>query len=376
MNETRSIIEAFDAALARGERCALATLVSVEGSAYRRPGARMLVSESGAASGAISAGCLESDVIERAKQVIRDQRTKVAEYDTSSTSDEMAWGLGLGCDGIIRVLVEPLPADSSYMEVLRRSCAAGGDESPIHVATLYGDVDETRAARLIIANEEAIFDNVDGELASNLEAEVRAKLASSHASFELAVGDSNVFVETIFPPVRLVIFGAGPDVLPVVNLGRQLGWWTQVVDLQARAATQERFAAADVVTLARPDELSTNITITARTMTLVMTHNYVQDIDVLRVLLASPAAYIGVVGARRRAERMLQEIGISGDDRLHAPAGLDIAATGPVEIALSIVAEMRAVLDRRRGGMLRERLETIHVRAEAASPRKLRLATA
>src|ERR687894_1591105 len=116
MTEVRALVEAFAAANARGERCALATVVSVEGSSYRRPGARMLVCEGGASTGTISAGCLEGDVVEHAKRVIRAGAAKLVEYNTASTSDEMVWGLGLGCNGIVRVLVEPLRSHSFYME--------------------------------------------------------------------------------------------------------------------------------------------------------------------------------------------------------------------------------------------------------------------
>src|SRR3712207_6811009 len=137
MNEVRAIVEAFKEANARGERCALATVVGVEGSSYRRPGARMLVCESGATTGTISAGCLEYDVIEHAKRVIRAGKAVLVEYDTASTSDEMAWGLGLGCNGVVRVLVEPLAPGSSYVEALRRSCEAQTDAAPLTVATVY-----------------------------------------------------------------------------------------------------------------------------------------------------------------------------------------------------------------------------------------------
>src|ERR671921_2381465 len=132
MNEIRALVQAFDAANAAGERCALATVVCVEGSSYRRPGARMLVCEGGTSTGTISAGCLESDVTQHAKRVIQTGVTKLVEYDTASTSDEMAWGLGLGCNGIVRVLVEPLAPGSLYVEALKRSC-----EAPVSVATLY-----------------------------------------------------------------------------------------------------------------------------------------------------------------------------------------------------------------------------------------------
>jgi len=135
MNELRAIIEAFDEANVRGERCALATVVSVEGSSYRLPGARMLVCEGGVSTGSISAGCLESDVIEHAKRVIKTNLTKLVEYDTTSTSDEIVWGLGLGCNGIVRVLVEPLAPQSSYVAALRRSFALQVDVAPIVVVS-------------------------------------------------------------------------------------------------------------------------------------------------------------------------------------------------------------------------------------------------
>ena len=301
MNENQCIVEAFDSATARGERCALATIVSVEGSAYRGPGARMLVTESGMCMGTISAGCLESDVAEHAKRVVRTGHSKLVEYDNTAASDEMAWGLGLGCNGIVQVLVEPLAAGSRHIELLRRS----------------------RQEEVVMIHEYS----------------------------------SGTFCETLFPPVPLVIFGAGPDALPVLQLARNLGWRTEIVDPQAREGSLSRFAIADKVTLARPKDVHSKVTITARTMALLMSHNYEHDRAFLHFVLASPARYIGVMGPRARTERMLTELSALDTDltRLHSPVGLDIGANGPMEIALSIVAEIRAVLDGRCGGMLRDR---------------------
>jgi xanthine/CO dehydrogenase XdhC/CoxF family maturation factor len=178
-----------------------------------------------------------------------------------------------------------------------------------------------------------------------------------------------VFLETLVPPVPLIVFGAGHDALPVVELARGLGWQTEVVDPQARPASLSRFAAADRVTLARPEEVGAHVSITPRTLALLMSHNYSHDLELLRFLLASPALYIGVIGPRKRTERMLRELA-AGEDafrpeeadtaRLYSPAGLDVGANSPAEIALSIIAEMRAVLDGRHGGMLRERRGSIH----------------
>ena len=381
MNEVRALVEAFDAACARGERCALATVVSVEGSSYRRPGARMLVCEGGANTGTISAGCLEADVIEHARRVIRSGAAKLVEYDTTSTGEEMAWGLGLGCNGVVRVLVEPLAPRAPYVEALRRSCEEYA--APVSVATVYQHTPPESApaasrietgARLLINEEGDISrEKLSGDAAVMLESEVRAvslgEVASGAHIFDIDGARVKVFVETLLPPVPLVVFGAGHDALPVVNLARQLGWQTEVVDPQARPASSSRFVMADRVTLARPEEVAARVRLTPRTLTLLMTHNYSHDLALLRFLLASPARYIGVMGPRKRTERMLGEMAANEEmfrveegslARLHSPAGLDIGASAPAEIALSIVAEMRAVLDGRRGGMLRERRGSIH----------------
>ena len=339
----------------------------------------MLVCEGGASTGTISAGCLESDVIEHAKRVIAKGTAVLVEYDTASTSDEMAWGLGLGCNGVVRVLVEPLAHGSLYVEALRRSCDA--DASPVSVATVYQHAPAAPAtprietgARLFIDEDGGISrEKLSDGVVAVLENEARALspggMTSGSRVVDVDGGAVNVFVEMLLPPVPLVIFGAGHDALPVVEFARGLGWQTEVVDPQARPASRSRFAGADRVTLARPEDVAARVSITPRTLTLLMSHNYSHDIELLRFLLASPARYIGVMGPRKRTERMLRELA-TGEDafrpdeadtaRLYSPAGLDIGANGPAEIAMSIVAEMRAVLEGRRGGMLRERRGAIH----------------
>ena len=213
MNEVRALVEAFDAACDRGERCALATVVSVEGSSYRRPGARMLVREGGASTGTISAGCLESDVVEHAKRVIRAGEAVLVEYDTASTGEEMAWGLGLGCNGVVRVLVEPLAPGSAYVEALRRSCEGRGD-APVSVATVYQHTPSHACAagteigaRLFVEGDGSVRrEKLGEELAATIESEVRAlSLGGGTAGTRvLESGDAavKVFFETLLPPVQ------------------------------------------------------------------------------------------------------------------------------------------------------------------------------
>lgn len=381
MNELRAIIEAFDEANTRGERCALATVVSVEGSSYRRPGAKMLIFESGVSTGMISAGCLESDVIEHAKRVIKTNLTTLVEYDTASTSDEIVWGLGLGCNGIVRVLVEPLAPQSSYVAALRRSFALQADVDPIVVATVFyhsSSIPIPTATQIEIGSRcildedgETGCDTLSFELGLAIESDMRAAVSEEAGIrvYERDGGTTKVFIETLAPPVQLVVFGAGYDALPIIELARGLGWQTEVVDPQARPASLDRFAQVDKVTLVRPETVNDRVCVTPRTLALLMSHNYAHDQALLKFLLASPARYIGVMGPRKRTERMLNALE-EGDNsfplkerdrsRLYAPAGLDIGANTPAEIALSIVAEMRTVLANRRGGMLRERKGTIH----------------
>ncbi len=380
MNEVKALVEAFDQANIRGERCALATVVSVEGSSYRCPGARMLVCESGMSTGTISAGCLEADVVAHALNVIKAGVSKLVKYDTASTTDEMAWGLGLGCNGIVRVLVEPLAPGSLYMEALRRSYEAHPSAHPMAVATVYQHVPGSDAASVRVKTGARLFideageagrENLSDEIALLIEGDVRptARAQSTNTRvFEIDGSSLEVFVETLLPPVQLIIFGAGHDALPIVELARGLGWQTEVVDPQQRPITRSRFAAADKITLTAPEEVGSRVTVTSRTLTLLMSHNYTNDLQLLKFLLASPARYIGVMGPRKRTERMLSELAAADEiypeetdlARLYSPVGLDLGANAPAEIALSVVAEMRAVLEGRRGGMLRERRGSIH----------------
>jgi xanthine dehydrogenase accessory factor len=192
--------------------------------------------------------------------------------------------------------------------------------------------------------------------------------------YESGAGSVEAFIEVVEPPASLVIFGDGDDALPVVALARNLGWHTTVVDTRARPRSAGRFAAADAVVLCRPEEACERVPLTERTAVVLMTHNYLHDLELLRALLNRRVRYVGCVGPRRRAERLLSEL--AGGDaaravrypgQLYAPAGLDIGAETPAEIALSIVAEVRAVLTGREGGLLRNRKGAIHTKPHEQS---------
>lgn len=367
MNEAQNIVAAFRR-LKRGERAALATVVSVEGSSYRRPGARMLITESGETTGVLSAGCFERDVCERASKVMLTGEPMLVKYNTT-TDDDIVWGLGLGCNGVVHVLIEPATNErvAGLMQLLAE-CAesdiSGAITTVFHVA---GETETTIGTTALLYPDGTI----DGEF--NIPSmfddliEVVTTTRSTIKRYETPDGYVDVFFEVIQPRPRLVIFGTGFDVLPVVGLARNLGWHTTVVDTRARVSSRERFHEADAVLLSRPEDVLAQVTFSERTMVVLMTHNYLHDLELLRQLLPLPLPYLGCLGPKQRTERLLLEL-FDNDTRraaaqlrrLHAPIGLDIGAETPEEIALSIVSEIKAELSGRTGGQLREREGSIH----------------
>jgi xanthine dehydrogenase accessory factor len=380
MNELQSIVNSFTEASERGERTAMATIVSVEGSAYRRPGARMLITESGRTTGAISGGCLERDVTERAAQVMKTRVAQIIEYNTRR-SEDIVWGLGLGCNGVVRILLESLHAGSEGERALGfiKDCLEAR-KGGVLATVIAGDVnaggckDNACAVgeRLLLDAELNICGPslADVMLASRIREDALEILAGKRAamrSYEAGQGRTEIFFDLITPPRPLVIFGAEHDAVPLLHLARTLGWHVTIVDTRARAATKERFAEANEVLLCSAEEIAARVSLTEDTAVVVMTHNYLVDVELLRALLPSPICYLGILGPRQRTSKLLEEIGVdtygladSQSARLHGPIGLDLGAETPEEIALSIISEIKAVCAARGGGFLRDRNAPIH----------------
>jgi xanthine dehydrogenase accessory factor len=371
MKELRDIVNALDGVRARGERAALATVVRVRGSTYRREGARLLIRDDGQTVGSISGGCLEGDVAEVAREVIHSGRPRLVSYDLTS-DDDAVWGLGLGCNGAIDVYVEPV--------------AAGGTDD---LVTLLNDgIGRRRVVALVTmlaapsggpATGGRLFVPEDGDVrgslgASDLDAQAaaaaRAALEdgrSSTVTLDLPDGKADVFIEVAVPPVPLLICGAGHDVPPLVRLAHELGWWVMVADSRPAYATRERFPDADEVILAQDREIAERARIDRHTFVVIMTHNFLHDLEILRGLLGTPARYIGLLGPRARTDRLLADLEKAGvridasqRGRLYGPVGLDVGAEAPEEIALSILTEILAVRNGRRVSSLRDRPGPIH----------------
>lgn len=349
---------------------ALATIVAVRGSTYRRPGARLLVPEEGAPIGNLSGGCLESDVADMARIVMEEGRARLAGWDLTADDDEV-WGLGLGCNGAIEVFIEPADRAAEVAHALRTALER---ELPISVVTAL----ETESpdlvpegARLVVPPDGPVEGTL-GHADVDAEAILAAKelLAAERSEIRSFVHGVRAFVEVLEPPLRLLVCGAGHDAIPLVKGASVLGWNVQVVDDRPGFLNEERFpGAAGFVAVERPGDVTRLAAVDERTAVVVMTHNFLRDKDYLRALLSSPAAYIGMLGPAARTKRLMMELADEGVEisedaraRIHGPAGLDLGSEGPEEIAQSILAEIVAVKRNRPGGFLKERPGPIHDR--------------
>jgi xanthine dehydrogenase accessory factor len=321
------------------ETLMLATLVRVRGASYRQPGARLLMNADGPLLGAISGGCLEGDVFARAKEVLISGEAKLLTYDLRGDLD-LIWGSGSGCEGIAEILVEPVDADAPW---LRFAEACLNRKRRGSIATFFETSGEDhRVSDRVLLDEGQRFE-LDGNQA---------------------------FVEPILPPLQLFVFGAGDEIKPLLSMAKTLGHIAIVLDHRPAFARAARFPQADQVISGHPSQVIPHLPLDARSAVVLLSHNYMKDQEALRFLLPSPVAYIGLMGHRERGERMLRELRAEDATlsfhRVRTPVGLDIGAESPETIALSILAEIQAVLSHHVGGSLRDRKQKIHTLEQGA----------
>jgi xanthine dehydrogenase accessory factor len=374
MKEIREILERVSV-LGTDKRAILATVVDVQGSGYRLPGARMLMLENGDTFGMVSGGCLESDVLERAKKVFASGRSEVFTYDTTNEENSV-FSLNMGCRGVVRILLEVVDGASSLLAQFRSVhldratravatliSATGMVEAELGGRLYYDGLENFAPDRLpfflhespILQDECVSFYNSDREY------DFRT-IETDAGSFEFAF-------ELLKPPVSLLLFGAGADAIPLSRIASDIGWQISVFDHRPGFLTKERFAEADRLVIHNDANPIEPMQGDSRTVAVIMTHNYQQDRHILPSLLNSNLAYIAALGPKRRTEQLLSEISADGEGftdeqlaRIYAPAGLDIGADTPEAIALSIAAEIQTVLRDRRGGHLRDRRGSIYDR--------------
>lgn len=349
-------------------RGVLATIIDVEGSAYRRPGAKMVIPEGGAGVGHITAGCLEDEVQAIAGEVLDAGEPRVETYDLRPDAEDDVWGLGVGCNGVLDILLEPI--DESYRGVVD----AVDDDRDVGVVTVVDAADEDAVGT------RAYYDSADGSLSpgegfpADLAERVRdavADLAARGRANSFEVDGTTVFVDGIAAPADLVVLGTGHDIGPVTELATQAGFRVTVLGFRGTSARADRFPAADDVRSTSPARLREAFDFDAGTHVVVATHNYVDDRIAVDELLQTEVPYVGLMGPHERFEEMLEDFAEEGRafsdaelDRLYTPVGLDLGGGSPHQIALSIVAEAMAVSNGREPGHLRDREGTIHDRVE------------
>jgi xanthine dehydrogenase accessory factor len=354
------LLRAFESLRATHPEFVLATIVETAGSTYRKAGARMLITADGAIHGLLSGGCLEADLCEHARKVFESRSEHTVFYDMRS-GDDLIWGLGLGCDGAVRIRLEHLSADNDFAPLfLIRDALERGVPAVVMTVTESGH-NQIRAGNhyLYTRYGPAGSDILPPEL---LEAAAEVLATERSSLRELSIGGQpvTVFFGMVSPPVRLLIAGAGPDAAPVTEAAALLGWEVTVTDHRESSARAERFPAANRVVHCPPEALRDHVDTGALDAAVLMTHKLENDQRYLARLAEEPPAYIGLLGPRARKRQLLEGLGETAaglEDRIFGPVGLDIGAELPEEIAVSLIAEIQAVLRDRRGGHLSQQTE-------------------
>jgi xanthine/CO dehydrogenase XdhC/CoxF family maturation factor len=382
MRDRQQIVEAFESLCSAGQPAALATVVAVEGSSYRRPGARMIVAADGRTWGTVSGGCLERDVARRGRMLISEPGTPLLisyETDEEDPGEENARpivdpGPSLGCGGRIEILIHRItaadPAALSALSATVRKRRRATLATILRVGSAPDDSVKC-GSQLIRIEDEPIYGRIPDPA---LDVILRDQLASdpptgrtfSHCRHTLPRGGwADVLLEWLHPAQSLAIFGDGHDVAPLVDLAKSLGWHVNVIGTRPAAALRQRFARADELICCPEDPTTEAANLPDDAAAIVMGHNFARDAAVLSALLKKPRAYIGVLGPRQRTARLLAATGTTANEHLlHFPIGLDIGAETPEEIALSILSEIRAVTTGRPGNPLRQRPGPIHLHGE------------
>jgi xanthine/CO dehydrogenase XdhC/CoxF family maturation factor len=332
--ETAEIVDRAIALASAGRRAALATVVRIEGSSYRRPGAKFLIEDDGATLGGVSGGCLEADVRDVGLSVIQTGVPRLLHYDTGA-DDRTVWGLGLGCNGEVDIFVQPA-TEPGTLEALRQIRTRLDGASGFAIVTTVGG--ESGDGRMMVA-----------DLTPR---DTRPRVESR--------GSEKVFTEILTPPPDLIVCGAGDDSRPLVACASEAGLAVTVVDHREAFLAPARFPSAKRRLCLRADAAIGQVAVIPGSLVVIKTHSFAHDRDWLEVFLGTSATYIGLLGPRTRADELLGLLGVTGDDRVFAPVGLNVGADGPEQIAISIVGELLAVLARQQPGHLREKGLAIH----------------
>ena len=349
----KSLADTFETLRAAGENCVLATVTHTEGSTYTKAGAHMLIGPDDACHGLLSGGCLEGDLAHRAASVRGDGLARAVTYDMRNREHDEIWGLGLGCDGAMEVLLTRIGPGNDYAPFGRIAQAVRERQRCAWALVTASSVANTAVGASISWSDGKVRSNGVAEpVANELQTYVERSLSGGRPrKVSVANGAVTALVCAVPLPPRLLLAGAGPDVVPVLRFAAELGWSVTVVD--HRPAYVEALPALGVgeVVLVRPAALTEKVSLDDFDAALIMSHHLASDRDYLRVLASADVPYVGLLGPPARRHRLLDDLGSAMakalGKRLFAPVGLDLGARGPAGIALSAVAQIHAVLSGR-----------------------------
>jgi len=335
----------------------------------------MLITDDGKWVGSISGGCLEGDALRKARQVMTENKPFTVTYDTREESNQNL-GIGLGCNGVIDVLIEPIDSNDPNNPAVffERILSAN---SPLALATIFTSDKGQTGKKLLLSPDEIKLDNLsEPKLKQQVITDLSLLFDSKKTEakkYAIDGDETEVFIELIQPSVSLIIFGGGFDARPVSHLAKSLGWDVTVTDECVAHIAPLFFPTADKLSLCQRSFIDRDFSITPYTACVLMSHNYEYDRDVLRKLIKTETPFIGILGPRKRFDKMQEEfekegIRLSPEDyhRIHSPIGLDIGAEAPDEIAVSIIAEIQSKFSNRSGGFLKHRNGPIHQRDSAS----------
>jgi len=346
----RELLAAFDAWRAAGEDLVLATVYDTSGSTYSKAGAQMLIDPDGRFRGMLSGGCLEGDLVERAAATLAAARPEAVSYDLGS-SDEELWGLGVGCDGVMRIFLQPLMAAANYAPFAAMAEVYRGDAPGAAATVIASGSDAVTPGTTVVRDG-------DGRLAAGGEgplarlaadglADVAATRENRLQTLVLAERPVDVLLACLAPPPRILVLGAGLDAEPVVRLPAELGWRVTVQDHRPAYVARGDFPGAERVLSVPAADIGREIDLDRHDAAIIMSHHLQTDRSYLATLAESRMGYIGLLGPVARRRRLQMDLGETADrlaGRVHGPAGLDLGGRGPAAIALSIVAELHRVI--------------------------------
>jgi xanthine/CO dehydrogenase XdhC/CoxF family maturation factor len=362
MQEIAQIVKAFEIANKQGKKTALTTVVHVSGSSYRRPGARMLVTEDGIMTGAISGGCLEGDALRKAALAISQGKNKLVIYDTTD-EDDAKLGIQLGCNGIVSILFEPIfvGAGNNPIHALETVIAK---RDPSLIITLFSKDQQKQLGTFCQSSLPAFVRDLiseEIELASG-------SRKSIHKELWIEGEQNQCFIEFCEPTISLVIVGAGNDAIPLSKIASVIGWNIAIVDGRFTHANPQRFPTINQIQIGTPQEIIDQFIIDGRTAFVLMTHNYNYDLSMLEHLQGKDFGYIGLLGPALKRDRMFEELEQKGIifseqemGKIFGPTGLNLGAETAEEIALSICSEIMSFFNNTIAIQLREKLDPIHL---------------